>query len=82
MSYVDQEQLLYESNIKEEIAEDTIFYKVQFILNNNNLLKINNINLIKIANISVCYYCASTEARFIEEQNMMHLYSPNTILES
>lgn len=36
----------------------------------------------KIANIAACYYCTSTESRFIEEKNLMHLYSPNIILES
>ncbi len=32
--------------------------------------------------MAACFYCASTESRFIEERNMMHLYSPNIILES
>lgn len=32
--------------------------------------------------MAACFYCASTESRFIEEKNMMHLYSHNIILES
>lgn len=36
----------------------------------------------KIASVAACYYCSSTESRFIEERNMINIYTPNLILES
>ena len=32
--------------------------------------------------MAASYYCASTESRFIEEQNFINLYSSNVVLES
>jgi hypothetical protein len=32
--------------------------------------------------MAACYYCASTEARYIEERNFMYINNSNIILES
>lgn len=57
---------------EDDLALET---EIQDELNEDNIF-------FKISNIAACYYCTSTESRFIEEKNMMHLYSPNIILES
>ena len=69
MKFLDFDEISKFQDLNEEIDFDNIFNKALLYY-------------FKISIVAACFYCASTESRFIEEKNMMHLHSTNIILES